>query len=192
IDEAELDDANDRVQRINLTIDDLPEGWVAEAPIEEVTSVVTECTEYGVDENVVAKAASDRFSLIVDQGGLGLDTTSGYLESVETAEMLMGELGSTDFADCATEQLLSAEGVTVEGQLNQFDGMPELGDEVVALQGDFAMSDTSGASVQLSAIIVAIRTDQVITTVSATAVDTPGDEQLLYQVLDLVAERQEG
>lgn len=191
IDAAELDDAQDRVDRINLTLEDLPAGWVSEPAIDEVGSVVADCTTSGVDDNVVARDRSDRFSLVVGTGGLGLDTASGYLVSEDVAVDLMAELASSEFAACATEQLVSADGVTVVGELAPVADAPALADEVTLLQGDFSLSDDTGATAQLSALVVAIRTDQVVTTVSATAVDTPGDDQLLTEVLELVAERQE-
>jgi hypothetical protein len=191
VDEYELDDARDRVERINLTADDLPDDWVSEDPIDEVGSVVEDCSTSGAADGIVAKAASDRFSLIEGTGGLTLDTTSGYLVDEDAAADLTGEIGSEDFAACATETLLSAEGVTVEGALHPYDGAPALADETVALQGDFTMSDQTGRTIHLSALIFAIRTDQVVTTVSATAIDTPGNDQLLADVLSLVAERQE-
>ncbi|CAN5538286.1 hypothetical protein BH10ACT1_BH10ACT1_42510 [soil metagenome] len=188
VEDLDLDAARARLEGINLTIDDLPEGWTADPPLEEVDTVVDQCTTNG--DGVLVRAPSDRFSLIDGTGGLGLDTSSGYLDSEVTADALMGELGTEDFADCATEMLLTAEGVSFEGALAQVEEVPELGDDAVALQGDFAITDTEGTTAHLSAIVVAIRTDQVITTVTATAVNTPGDEPLLYEVLDLVAERQ--
>lgn len=191
IDAAELDDAQDRVERINLTLEDLPAGWVSEPAIDEVGSVVADCTTNGDDANVVARDRSDRFSLVVGTGGLGLDTASGYLLDEDVAADLMAELATPDFAACATEQLVSADGVTVVGELAPVADAPALADEVTVLQGDFSLSDDTGATAQLSALVVAIRTDQVVTTVSATAVDTPGDDQLLTEVLELVAERQE-
>ncbi len=187
--DGDVEAARARAAAVNLTIDDLPVGWTAEPAVEEVETVVSTCTINGTDADLVAKAGSDRFSLVRDGGGLALETSTGVLDGESVASALMSELGSDEFAACATGQLLSAEGVTVDGALAPSDALPELGDEVVALQGDFAMSDETDQA-QVSVIVVAIRTDQVITTVTATAVNTPGDEQLLYQVLDLVAERQ--
>lgn len=192
IDPAEVDDAQDRVERINLTSEDLPAEWVSEPADDEIGSVLQTCTTSGVDENVVARDRSDRFSLPTGSGGgLGLDTSSGYLVDEATAEDLVAELGSDAFAACATEELLSADGVTIEGALSPVDGLSGYGDEVVALQGGFDLSDETGATAHLDASVIAIRTDQVLTIVSATALDTEGDEALLAQVLDLVAERQE-
>ena len=185
------EDPQQRVESVNLTLDDLPEGWVSEPPDDEVSGVVQRCTVSGVDSNLVAKDRSDRFSLTVGDGGLGLDTATGYLVSEPVAEDLMSELGADEFAACATEELLSADGVTVDGALTPAWDVPSLGDETVAVQGEFDMSDTTGASLHLSVIVLAIRTDQVVTTVSATAVDTEGDDALLADVLDLVAERQQ-
>ncbi len=191
IDPAEVDDAQDRVERINLTLEDLPAGWTSEPPDEEVGSVVETCTAYDPATDSVAKQPSDRFSLVVGDGGLTLDTSTGYLVDEATAEDLLAEIGSEEFAACATEQLVSADGVTVEGSLSPVGDVPLYGDDAVALQGEFDLSDTSGASVHLSATIIAVRTDQVITTVAATAVDTEGDAALLSDVLDLVEQRQE-
>lgn len=180
-----------RLDAINLTLDDLPEGWTSEPAIEKSTTVVEDCTALGGPDHVLARSSSDRFSLVVDGGGLGLDTSSGYVADVDTAADLLSELGSSDFAACATEQLLAGgEDVTVDGAFQPIDGGLDLGDGATALQGDFHLSDATGQSAQMSVLIITIRTDQILTTVSAISYDVPGDEQLLYQVLDLVAARQ--
>jgi hypothetical protein len=180
-----------RLAAINLTLDDLPEGWTSEPAIEKTTTVVDDCTTLGGPENILARSSSDRLSLVVEGGGLGLDTSSGYAIDTDTAAALLSELGSSDFATCATEQLLSGgEDVTVEGAFQPIDGGLDLGDGASALQGDFQLSDATGQSAQMSVIIVTIRTGQILTTVSAISYDVAGDEQLLYQVLDTVAARQ--
>jgi hypothetical protein len=192
IDPDELDDAEDRVERVNLTIDDLPEGWTAEPNEDTDDSVMDTCSTVGLDEHTVAEASSDRFSLQQDQGVLTLETGTGYLDDESVAVDLMAELAGDEFAACASEGLLDAGEVEIQGELMPTSGLPELGDEATALQGDFSLTDSaSGESAQLSVLVIAIRTDQVVTVLTATAIDTPGDEQLLYGLLDVIAERQE-
>lgn len=192
-DQPEDVDILNRLEHINIAIDDLPAGWEAEPADPTEAGIIEACASNAGEQDLLFTTRSDSFSLTDPEagGGLGLDAGSGWMADEAVADDLMDELKTDEFAACASDQLLTTDdpSVTVEGTFQPAEIEAELGDDVAVLQGDFTMSDAE-QTIQVSGLVITIRTGQVITTVTASAINVPGDEQLLYGLLDLVAQRQ--
>ena len=194
IDAQELDDAQDRVERIDLVAEDLPAEWEATpAPDSAESGLLDRCTDLPVDDLVVARHRSDDFMNAPGDGGeLRISSTSGYFVDDAAAEEVLGAVATEEFGTCLSDVMFGDSDLEVDGSVRTNPDVPELGDERVALVGDYTITDPdSGDSTFMTLIVMAIRTDQVVTIVPAMAVDTPGDEQLLYGLYDLIVERQE-
>lgn len=194
IDAQERDDAQDRVERIDLVAEDLPAEWEATpAPDSAESGLLDRCTDLPVDDIVVARHRSDDFMHAPGDGGeLRISSTSGYFVDDAAAEDVLGAVATEEFGTCLSDAMFGDSDFEVDGSVRVNPDVPELGDERVALVGDYTITDPdSGDSSFMSLIVMGIRTDQVVTIVPAMAIDTPGDEQLLYGLYDLIVERQE-
>ena len=65
--------------------------------------------------------------------------------------------------------------------------------QVGALSGTFTITDpTAGDTIELKAAVVAIRTGDLVTTLTVATIDTAGDGDLFESLVGTVAERQAG
>jgi len=200
--EAELlgeADAQAAVESVNLTIDDLPagEGWTSEPDDGGDDNVFDKCAgeELDLDEHTIAKARGQELTNeLEDDAELMIQTATGYLDDLDPSSEMIEILSDEEFVACTTDGVIDSNDnpdLEITGAFDTADGVPQLGDGLAALQGDFTITHTpSGESAHLGALLVLVRTDTLVTAVTATAVDTPGDEQLLYGLLDTIADRQ--
>lgn len=187
-------EAEARAEAANITIDDLPDGWTATpADASEDDSVFDTCGDLDLDEITVAKVRSDNFDFEASDGtSLSLSSTSGVLTSEENATSMVRLLDTDEFASCVTDAFIErVTGATVTGEFTPVgsSATPKLGDQVTALQGDLTIT-AAGDVVPAKLMVVAIRTDDLVTTVAASAFGAEPDGELLKDLLTLVAERQ--
>jgi hypothetical protein len=196
-DEGDDGDALARAEAANITIDDLPDGWTGEPPEVEENTAFDRCTDLDLDADTVAKAQSDHFEFVTGDGGqLTVSSTSGVLSGEDEATAMVDEFADAAFADCVTEALrtdLGATDMTGSLAVAPADELPDLADQTGGMGGAFTITDpTSGETIQLQTAVLAIRTGDLVTTVSVAAVDTEGDGELFESLAGLVAERQAG
>lgn len=191
-------DAMARAEAANVTIDDLPDGWTAEATEEDDgDDAFDRCSDVDLEAITVAKARSDRFEFQADDGGqMTISSTSGVLTSEDDATSMVDEFGSDAFAECVAEALrtdLGAAQMTGSFSVASSDELPDVADQVGALSGTFTITDpASGETVDLRAAVVAIRTGDLVSTLSVATVDSEGDGDLFESLVGVVAERQAG
>ena len=122
-----------------------------------------------------------------------IQSATGYLDDLDPSSEMIEIMSDDEFVDCSTQGVIDSNDnpdLEITGGLEQA-GVPQLGDGLAALQGDYTFTHTpSGQSAHLGALLILVRTETMVTAVTATAVDTPGDEQLLYDLLDTIADRQ--
>lgn len=187
--DAEVAAAQARVEAVNILGADLDGDWTAEAP-GSGAGMLEQCAQVDLDQHLPAKARSDQFSTELPAGTMTVGSTTGAFDKGASAKALMEELGGPVFAACATDGLkASLPQLLVEGEVQPTDPIPGLGDEAVGLGADLTLSG-GGESGTMSVLIIAIRTGDLVTTLSTTAMDGPIDESLIYPLLDLIAERQ--
>ncbi|MCU1453747.1 MAG: hypothetical protein JWN46_1893 [Acidimicrobiales bacterium] len=183
--------ATARLTAMNITLADLPKGWTGRASTSSSNSVFDTCAaDLKVTAHTVAKAQSDEFSLAQGTGQLGLQTTTGQLDGAGVATALVAKLGDRAFADCVTKAFVKAVGSQATGTLSPVAGLPKAGDDVQALQGQFALTTAAGQKVTILVEVIAVRTGSIVSTISATATNATPDGPLLAGVLDKVAARQ--
>lgn len=187
---AEME-AQSRAAAVNLVAGDFPSGWSAEADTSTSESALEKCATTDLATHLLAKARSDNFSKTQDQGQLQISSTVGVLDTPEAAAGLLDEFRNDTFVTCAGNSLGDgAQGFSVQGSLSRNDTEPGLGDGAVALSGDYVLTPDDGSGThQLSAIVVAIKGNDSLAIVTAVAIDTPGDEALLRDVLVKVSDR---
>ena len=185
------------VESVNLTVDDLPAGWTAKPDDGADHNVFDQCAgdALDLDQHTVAKARSMELTKDLEGNAqLMVQTATGYLDDVDPASEMVEILGDQEFVDCSTKGVVDSNDnpdLAITGGFQTAEGLPQLGDGLAALQGDFTIADKpSGLSAHLGALMIVVRTGPLVTAVTATAVDTPGDEQLLYGLLDTIAQRQ--
>jgi len=200
--EAELlseADAQAAVESVNLTIDDLPagEGWTSEPDDGADDNVFDTCAgeALDLDEHTIAKARGEELTNeLEDNAELMIQTATGYLDDLDPSSEMIEILSDDEFVDCTSQGVIDSNDnpdLEITGSFEPADGVPQLGDGLAALQGDYTITHTpSGQSAHLGALLILVRTETMVTAVTATAVDTPGDEQLLYGLLDTIADRQ--
>jgi hypothetical protein len=192
-------EAQDAVESVNLTIDDLPagDGWTSEPDDGADDNVFDKCAgdALDLDEHTIAKARGEELNKELDDNAeLMIQSATGYLDDLDPSSEMIEIMSDDEFVDCSTQGVIDSNDnpdLEITGGFEQASDLPQLGDGVSALQGDFTVTHTpSGESAHLGALLILVRTETMVTAVTATAVDTPGDEQLLYGLLDTIAKRQ--
>ena len=193
-------DAQAAVESVNLTIDDLPagEGWTSEPDDGADDNVFDKCAgeELDLDEHTIAKARGEELTNELEDDAELHDPDRhrlpGRPRSLQRDDRDPERRGVRRLHDArASSTPTTTRTWRSPAASSTADGVPQLGDGLAALQGDFTITHTpSGESAHLGALLILVRTETLVTAVTATAVDTPGDEQLLYGLLDTIADRQ--
>lgn len=188
------DAAMERAERLNLTIDDLPSGWQNFPQAEAEVGVVEVCSSVDLYAHLVALARSDAFMFTIEPGTLQASSGVTILDHEAQAVAMLADFRDDTFVECATDTLRrGTDTYTISGGLSRNETEPDLGDEAVALSGDFTITPTDGSPPHsLSAIVVAIRRGDVVVTFSSTATDRRFDEQTTRGLLTTLDERLAG
>ena len=113
------------------------------------------------------------------------------MDSVDSATKLMEDIGTDRFLSCVNELFNGAtDAYERTGSLTRNETAPSLGDEAVAMSGEFVISpldDTPDHPVSMA--VVAFRTGDMVTVLNSTAVDRNLDETLMRTLLDLLTQR---
>lgn len=135
---------------------------------------------------------SDSFSTTVDPGTLKISSSATVLDNVEAAGEVMDDMATDRFVDCVNDLFVqTTDTLEITGGLAVNGTAPDLGDQAVALSGDFTVSPLDDSPDHpLAMAVVAVRTGDMISVISASAVDRNIDEPLLRELLDVLVERQ--
>jgi hypothetical protein len=191
--DPESDAAMSRARSLNLTIDDFPSGWQNLPQSEAEVGVVELCTTVDLDAHLLALARSDAFSYTIEPGTLRASTSVVVLDEEPAAVSMIDDFRQDPFVQCATDTLRrDTDTYTITGGLARNETAPDLGDEAVALSGDFTITPTDGSPPHaLSAIVVAARRADTVVIFSSTATDRGFDEETTRGLLTTIDERLE-
>lgn len=186
--------AMERARALNLDIDDFPSGWQNLPQAESEVGVVELCTSVDLDEHLMALARSDAFTFTIEPGTIQASSAATVLDEEAAAVAMVQDFREDRFLQCATDTLRrDTDTYTVSGSLTRNESAPDLGDEAVALSGEFTITPTDGSPPhQLSAIVVAARKGDAVVTFSSSATDRGFEEETtrsLLTALDLRLER---
>lgn len=191
--EATMRAAMDRAEAANLVIDDFPAGWEHLPPAEGDVGPLETCATVDLDTHLMGLYRSDSFSTSVDPGTLKVSSSATVLDTVEAATDLLADFRTDTFVGCV-DDLFNASTDLYEsaGSLTRNETAPALGEEAVALSGDYEITPTDGTPPStLTMAVVAVRTGDLVTVLSATAVDRTIDEELVRSLLDVLVQRQQ-
>ena len=183
--------AMERAQGLNLTVEDFPSGWQNLPQAESEVGVVELCTNVDLDAHLTALARSDAFSYTIEPGTLQASSSVSILDEEEAAADMIADFRDDEFVQCATESLSrDTDTYTIDGALSRNESSPDLGDEAVALSGDFTITPTDDSPPHtLSAAVVATRKGDTVVIFSSTATDRGFDEETTRTLLTAIDER---
>jgi hypothetical protein len=191
--EAAMREAMDRAEAANLVIDDLPAGWEHLPPAEGDLGPLETCTTVDLDEHLLGLYRSDSFSTSVDPGTLQVSSSATVLDTVQAAADVLADFRDDAFVACV-DGLFNGSTDTYErtGTLTRNETAPDLGEEAVALSGDYVISPLDGSPDHVvTLVVVAVRTGDLVTVLNSTAVDRSLDEELVRTMLDVLVARQQ-
>jgi len=185
--------AMERAESLNLNIDDFPSGWQNLPQAEAEVGVVELCSKVDLETHRLAQARSDAFSFTIEPGILQASSAVLIVDDEAAAVDLVEEFRTDAFVQCATDILSrNTDTYTVTGSLSRADTDPDLGDEAVALSGDFTITPTDDSPAHtLSAVVVAIRKGDTVVTFNTTASDRAFEEETTRGLLTVLDERME-
>lgn len=185
--------AMEKAQSLNLNIDDFPSGWQNLPQAESEVGVVELCTTVDLDAHLLALARSDAFTYTIEPGTLQASSAVTVVDEEDQAVAMVDDFRQDSFVQCATDILRrDTDTYTVSGSLSRNDTEPDMGDEAVALSGDFTITPTDGSPAHtLSAIVVATRKGDTVVIFSSTATDRGFDEETTRSLLTTIDQRLE-
>lgn len=190
------DEAQARADAVDLTVSDFPDGWEANPPEpDDPNNPLSTCDPSFDDANdtSIATHETDQFSIgSLDSGnGAQFSAETKVFESADDATTAVDPFTDQDVIDCIDETLKGlfgdGQGATVSGQLTHDSG--DIGaDQAERLVADYTINADDGSSADVSIGIIAIRTDDIATLVTAMAVgDAIQDVELGDQIKKIVA-----
>lgn len=190
------EEAEALAEAINLTLDDFAEGWTEEpADDDEGDDELNACfTEIDLDEVTVAEADSPTFQIGSEDGSQGqvVQTTTIVFADDETAESVMAEIPTNQFAGCAEDALVASveeDNELIDSGLDPVEDTGGLGDEAAGLAGSISFTnDGTEYSGQLAYYF--IRTGNVVSGISLLDIGDVAFEDTLTGLLETVATRQ--
>lgn len=194
-DGREVEEAQALAESINLTIDDFADGWAAEPPDDDdEDSAVTECfRDVDIDEIKVASADSPTFTISGNGRAQMVQTSTIVVDEEASAEALIAEIGTNQFAGCAEDALVASieeNGGQVTGSnLDPVADQGGLGDEAVGIAGAVSYLD-GGDETEGQLAMYFVRTQNVVTGVQVLDIGDVAFEETLADLLAAVAERQ--
>lgn len=192
--EAAMRAAMTRAEAANLVIDDFPpSGWEHLPPAEGDVGPLETCSTVDLDEHLLGLYRSDSFSTSVDPGTLQVSSSATVLDTVAAAADVLADFRTDSFVGCV-DGLFNGSTDTYErtGTLTRNETAPTLGDEAVALSGEYVISPLDGTPDHTaSLVVVAVRTGDLVTVLNSTAVDRNLDEELVRTLLDVLVQRQQ-
>lgn len=195
--EPEDADAAARAEAALLTAEDFPPDFES-TPHEEDdtdTELFETCApELDVPGETVAKANSDDFTIgdPAANDGTQYSGATAVLSSEDIATQLVDLFGDDAFAACATESVKEAFGSEATGELEVAADLG-LGDQANGLQGALTVPDPeTGEEVVVDLAYIAIRTGDLVTIMGGIGIGQILDSDLLSQLANAIAARQEG
>lgn len=195
--EPEDADAAARVEAALLTAEDFPPDFES-TPHEEDdtgTQLFEMCApELDVTGETVAKANSDDFTIgdPAANDGTQYSGATAVLSSEDIATQLVDLFGDDAFAACASESVKEAFGSEATGDLEVAADLG-LGDQANGLQGALAVPDPeTGEEVVVDLAYIAIRTGNLVTIMGGIGIGQILDSDLLSELANAIAARQEG
>lgn len=157
-------------EAVALDEDDFTAEWTAEESDDDETDI-TECfTDVDLASVQLAEFDSPTFSQEEGQNYIAAGSTGLVIEDEETAEAILDETLTNQFAGCALDLVLSAlsdSGLTiVDGDLSPAPDVPNVAEQTSALNGFFSVEDADGTVYDGELSLWFIRTEDVITGVS--------------------------
>ncbi len=194
--EPDDDDAEARAEAALITAEDFPADFESTPSTDGTdTEIFDECApEVDVTEETVAEASSDDFTT----GDLGANEGTQYsadsavLSSEDVATEIVDLFGDDAFAACASEGVKEELDLAATGELEAV-GDLAVGDQAAGLQGAFTVTDPeTNEDVVLDVAVAAIRTGDLVTILGGIGVGQILDSDLIAELADTIAERQEG
>lgn len=183
-------------ESINLTIDDFADGWEAEPADEDDDEDGTkECfRDVDVDAVEVAQADSPTFSISAGAAqGQVVQTSTIVVDEEASAEEMIAEIGTNQFAGCAEDALIASVeengGEITDSGIEVVEDEGGLGDEAIGLAGAISF-EANGNQADGQLALYFIRTENVITGVQILDIGDVAFEDTLADLLAAVAERQ--
>jgi len=200
--EAEVDaeDAAARAKAALLSMEDLPAGFerTPDEPGEDEggSDLEASCTpEFDNPGETVARASSAAFTSgdLDANDGTYFTADSAVFSSEEIATAVVDRFGDDAFAACVTGSIKAPFApARATGDLEAV-GDVDVGDQAAGLRGALAIRyPDGGMELALDIRIIAIRTHDLVTVLSAVAAGPTLDADLVGDLADIIVERQGG
>lgn len=195
---TEHGDPEARARAINLTLQDLPEEFVAvpsDAQAED-DNVVQACVG-DIADDVVAEGETPLFQRPSGEGVQFLASSTAVLSDEETATDLLAALQQETTVNCLRDSFAgalieesAAEGLQ-EASLADATGVPDFGEQSEALAGSLRFTAPgTGQPVTLDYTLVLVRTDTIVSFLLYGGLLDTFPPELLTELTRLVAQRQ--
>ena len=191
--------ANARAAAVNVQLTDLPEGYVA-IPAPEGEQVdnpaLDDCVE-DMGEFTVADAESPTYRLQSDAGIDFVASETSVLSEPEPAARVLASVTDQPVLDCLSRDLGEVlasilPGATTETPLTLTPDpdFPDVGGESVRLEGSATFARPGAGPVTLTASLVFLHTDEVLSVVLFGGIGEPFPPETLRALTSAVADRQ--
>jgi hypothetical protein len=186
------DDAQARAEAIDVSPAVLPDGWSSTPHEPDEENLVSECSDYDVDELARGTYYTDDFVYgdLETNDGQQLSVGTRVFEDEETATNVVDAVSTDDFIACVNDKVKTSLGGQIDGEIEAHD-LSTSADQTAGFSGKLVLtSGSTGETLDFTIAFVAIRTGDLVTGMSAVGLGQPLDGQVINAVADRIVELQ--
>jgi hypothetical protein len=186
------DDAQSRAEAIDVSPAVLPDGWSSSPHEPDDSNLVSECSDYDVDELAKGTYYTDDFVYgdLEQNDGQQLSVGTRVFEDEETATNIVDAVSTDDFIACVNQKVKTSLGGQIDGDIEAHD-LTTSADQTAGFSGHLVLSSGStGETLDFWIAFVAIRTGDLVTGLSAVALGQDLSGQVITDVSNEIVDLQ--
>jgi len=186
------DDAQARAEAIDVSPAVLPDGWSSRSHEKDQENLVSECSDFDVDELALGTYYTDDFVTgdLEQNDGQQLSVGTRVFEDEETATNIVDVVSTDDFISCINQKVKTSLGGQITGDIEAHD-LSTSADQTAGFSGHLVLtSGSTGETLDLWYAFVFIRTGDLVTGLSGFALGQDLSGQVISDVADKIVELQ--
>jgi hypothetical protein len=186
------DDAQSRAEAIDVSPAVLPDGWSSSPHEPDDENLVSECSDYDVDELAQGTYYTDDFVYgdLENNDGQQLSVGTRVFEDEETATNIVDVVSTDEFIACVNQSVKTSLGGQIDGDIEAHD-LSTSADQTAGFSGHLLLtSGSTGETLDFWIAFVAIRTGDLVTGMSAVALGQDLDGQVITDVSNEIVDLQ--
>jgi len=186
------DEAQSRAEAIDVSPAVLPDGWSSSPHEQDEENLVSECSDYDVNDLARGTYYTDDFVYgdLEQNNGQQVSIGTRVFEDEDTATNIVDVVSTDAFIACVNDKVKTGLGGQIDGDIEAHD-LTTSADQTAGFSGHLVLSSGStGETLDYWIAFVAVRSGDLVTGMSAVALGQDLDGQVISDLADKIVELQ--